>query len=181
MPEKVDQFSHPQVSGEMAMIDNQVAKKLLLDFGPFVGEPAAEQLSPSKPGLFHAKLGKFLIVVVVSEGWRVAEDLELQSIEKCVLESRARAFCFVELLWLIHKLDDHRKTTCALVQMTLGFLDVMRLAGRADRRLGRVHLVLFLASRKPLEVVLGDEPFLGEGRLSHRREMGIPIDEVDFG
>jgi hypothetical protein len=59
---------------------------LLLDFGPFAGELSAEQLSPSEPGgLFHAWLGEFLIVVVVSEGWRVAKNLELQSIEKCVL------------------------------------------------------------------------------------------------
>jgi hypothetical protein len=92
--------------------------------------------------LFHAQLGEFLIVivVVVSEGWRVAEDLELQSIEKCVLESRrARVVCFVEFLQLIEKLADHgRKTTCALAQMALGFLDVMRLAGQADRRQSRL-------------------------------------------
>jgi hypothetical protein len=79
---------------------------------------------------------------VVSEDWRVAEDLELQSIEKWVLESRARALCFMEFLQLIEKLADHGNATCALVQMTLGFLDFMRLAGRADSRLGRVHLVL---------------------------------------
>jgi hypothetical protein len=60
MPEKVDQFSHPQVSGETAMIDNQVAKKLLLDFGPFAGEPAAEQMFVSFTAM------AWLVCVVVS-------------------------------------------------------------------------------------------------------------------
>jgi hypothetical protein len=79
----------------------------------------------------------------------------------------------MEFLQLIEKLADHGKTTCALAQMTL---NVMRLAGRADR----ASPVLILASWKPLEVVLGDEMFLGEGRLADRCEMGVPIGEVAF-
>jgi hypothetical protein len=55
MPKKVDQFSHPQASYEAATIDSQGEQKLLLDFGPFAGEPSAEQLSPSEPGLFHVR------------------------------------------------------------------------------------------------------------------------------
>jgi hypothetical protein len=182
MPKKVDQFSHPQASCEAATIDSQGEQKLLLDFGPFAGEPSAEQLSPSEPGLFHAWLGGFLIVVVVGEGWRVAGCQRSRTSEhqKCVLESRASVFCFMEFLQLIEKLADHGKATCALVQMTLAFLDVMRLAGRVDSQLGRVHLALFSASRKPLAVVLGDESFLGEGRLLDRCEMRVPIDKVDF-
>jgi hypothetical protein len=54
MPEKVDQFLHPQVSGETAMIDHQVAKKLLLDFGPFAGEPAVMFLEESIGGVSHS-------------------------------------------------------------------------------------------------------------------------------
>ncbi len=96
--------------------------------GPLAGETTAEQLAPSKSGLFVAKPGEGLIVVVVSESGRAAEDFELQGSKKCVLQDRAGVLFLVECLDLVEQITHHGQTPRALVQMGLGFLEVERFA-----------------------------------------------------
>jgi hypothetical protein len=93
--QEVDQLLDPKVLGETLTFDDQRQWKRLLDFGPPLAGKT-EQLTPSEHDSFWMQVAKDLIVVVVGEGRRMAEDTKLQGSEKRVLEGRTGAFLIME-------------------------------------------------------------------------------------
>jgi hypothetical protein len=165
-PEKVDQFSSPDVACIEMPVDLEGKEELVLDLGPLLGEAAAKELSPAKDCLFLSKAGQVLMVMVDGEARRMIEDFIFQALEQGGLENWSCVFEFTY----------KRKTARTLVEVCFCLFNFMGAARRANGGLSRVDFVLLMPGREPLKIKLGNEALFGEWQFADGCEMSVPID-----